>query len=85
MNEELNEKAIEASMNRERSDPRPISAKQPNQPQLPATSSGADVEAFLDRVNALDPAVKAGDRGRLRSRCHDELAADLGQSLPPPG
>jgi hypothetical protein len=65
MNEELNEKAIEASMNKERSDPPPIPAKDANKPQHPATSSRADVDAFLDRVRALDPAVKAGGRGRL--------------------
>jgi hypothetical protein len=31
----------------------------------PATSSRADVEAFLGQVAALDPAVKGSERGRL--------------------
>jgi hypothetical protein len=40
-------------------------AKEPNRTQQPATSSRADIQAFLGQVGALDPAVKAGERGRL--------------------
>jgi hypothetical protein len=37
----------------------------PTQAQQPATSSRADLDAFLSQVRALDPAVKSGERGRL--------------------
>jgi hypothetical protein len=33
--------------------------------QRPATPSRADIDAFLGQVRALDPTVKAGQRGRL--------------------
>jgi hypothetical protein len=52
-------------MSRDRSEPAPMPAKEPNRTQQPATSSRADIEAFLGQVGALDPAVKAGERGRL--------------------
>jgi hypothetical protein len=52
-------------MNKNRSEPPSIPVKQPNQPQQPSTSSRADIEAFLDQVRMLDPAVKSGERGRL--------------------
>ena len=52
-------------MGKDRSEPAPMPATEPNQTQQPATSSRADVEAFLDQVGALDPAVKARERGRL--------------------
>jgi len=50
-------------MNKDRSEPAPIPAKAPN--RQPTTSSHADVEAFLRQVGALNPAVKASERGRL--------------------
>jgi hypothetical protein len=52
-------------MSRDRSEPAPMPAKEPNRTQQPATSSRADIQAFLGQVGALDPAVKAGGRGRL--------------------
>ena len=52
-------------MKKDRSEPAPMPAKEPNRSQQPATSSRADIEAFLGQVGALDPAVKAGERGRL--------------------
>jgi len=52
-------------MSKDRSEPAPIPATEPNPTQQPATSSRADMEAFLGRVGALDPTVKAGERGRL--------------------
>jgi hypothetical protein len=33
--------------------------------QRPAASSRADIEAFLNRVRAIEPALKSGERGRL--------------------
>ena len=51
-------------MSKDRSEPKSIPAKQPNQ-QQPSTSSRADIEAFLGQVKTLDPAVKSGERGRL--------------------
>ena len=52
-------------MSKDRSEPAPLPATEPNRTQQPAASSRADIEAFLGRVGALDPAVKAGERGRL--------------------
>jgi hypothetical protein len=52
-------------MSKDRSEPAPIPATEPNRTQQPATSSRADIEAFLGRLGALDPTVKAGERGRL--------------------
>ena len=52
-------------MNKDRSEPAPMPATEPNRTQQPATSSRADVEAFLGQVAALDPAVKGSERGRL--------------------
>src|ERR1700728_4446527 len=52
-------------MSKDRSEPAPLPATEPNRTQQPATSSRADIEAFLGRLGALDPAVKAGQRGRL--------------------
>ena len=52
-------------MSTERSDRPSISTTEPNQPQQPSTSSRAEIEAFLGQARALDPAVKAGERGRL--------------------
>jgi hypothetical protein len=49
-------------MSKDQSEP-PIPVKQPNQPEQP--SPRADIEAFLGQVRALDPAVKAAERGRL--------------------
>src|SRR5262249_823084 len=51
----------------DRSEPPSIPVKQPNQPQQPPTSSRADIEACLDQVRMLNPAVKSGERGRLIS------------------
>ncbi len=42
-----------------------LPATEPNRTQQPATSSRADIEAFLGEVGALDPAVKTGERGRV--------------------
>ena len=52
-------------MSKGRSEAAPMPAIEPNRTQQPATSSRADIEAFLGQVGALDPAVKAGERGRL--------------------
>ena len=52
-------------MSKDRSDPQPIPATEPNRTQQPATSSRADIDAFLGQVAALDPAVKGSERGRL--------------------
>src|SRR6476619_3452892 len=52
-------------MSKDRSEPEPLPAPEPNRTQQPAASSRADIEAFLGRVGALDPAVKASQRGRL--------------------
>src|ERR1700737_98192 len=52
-------------MSKDRSEPAPIPATEPNRTQQPATSSRADIGAFLGRLAALDPKVTAGERGRL--------------------
>ena len=52
-------------MSKDRSEPAPMPTTKPNRTQQPATSSRADIEAFLGQVGALDPAVKASERGRL--------------------
>jgi len=52
-------------MTKDRSERVPIPATEPNRTQRLATSSRADIEAFLGQVRALDPAVKTGERGRL--------------------
>ena len=52
-------------MSKDRSEPAPIPATEPNRTQQPASSSRADIEAFLGRLGTLDPKVKAGERGRL--------------------
>jgi hypothetical protein len=51
-------------MSKDRSEPPSIPIKT-TQAQQPSTSSRADIEAFLGQVRALDPAAKAGERGRL--------------------
>jgi hypothetical protein len=51
-------------MNNDRSEPAPIPATEPNRTQQPTASSRVDIEAFLGRVGALDPAVKAGERAK---------------------
>jgi len=48
-------------MSNERSDRAPA----PTQDRNPATTSRGEIDAFLNRVSALGPAVKAGPRGRL--------------------
>src|SRR6185437_11519851 len=52
-------------MNKDRSEAAPMPATERNPTQLPATSSRADIDAFLGQVGALDPVVKASERGRL--------------------
>ena len=52
-------------MSKDRSEPAPTPVTEPNRTQQPAASSRADFEAFLGQVRALDPAVKASERGRL--------------------
>ena len=52
-------------MNKDRSEAAPMPATEPNRTQQPATSSRADIDAFLGQVGALDPVVKASERGRL--------------------
>src|ERR1700730_8596319 len=52
-------------MSKDRSEPAPLPATESNRTQQPAASSRADIEAFLGRVGALDPPVKASERGRL--------------------
>ena len=52
-------------MSKDRSEPAPMPETKPNRTQRPATSSRADIEAFLGQVGALDPVVKASQRGRL--------------------
>jgi len=52
-------------MSKDRSEPAPMPTTEPNRTQQPATSSRAEIEAFLGQVGALDPAVKASERGRL--------------------
>ena len=71
-------------MSKDRSEPPSIPIK-PTQAQQPSTSSRAHIEAFLGQVRALDPAVKARERGRLRARRYDEPTTYLGPSLSPSG
>src|SRR5262249_17873876 len=52
-------------MSKDRSEPVPMPATEPNRAQQPAVSSRTDIEAFPGQVGALDPAVKASERGRL--------------------
>src|SRR6516162_9296038 len=52
-------------MSKDRSEAAPMPATEPNRTQQPATSSRADIDAFLGQVGALDPVVKASERGRL--------------------
>ena len=52
-------------MSKGRSEAAPMPATEPNRTQQPATSSRADINAFLGQVGALDLAVKASERGRL--------------------
>jgi hypothetical protein len=52
-------------MSKDRSEPAQKPATEPNRTPRPATSSRADIEAFLGQVGALDPVVKASQRGRL--------------------
>jgi hypothetical protein len=58
------------SMSKDRSDHTPAPTQQPPRPdaadnQAPAATSRAEIDAFLDRVNALGPAAEPGKRGRL--------------------
>jgi hypothetical protein len=56
-------------MSKERFDRAPVSAQQPGydagSDRAPATTSRAEIDAFLDHVKALGPAAKSGKRGRL--------------------
>jgi hypothetical protein len=52
-------------MSKDQSESPPFSAQEPNKPVQPSMSSRADIDAFLGQIRALDPAVKAGERGRL--------------------
>ena len=52
-------------MKKDRSEPAPIPATETNRSHQPATSPRAEIEAFLGLVGALDPTVRAGERGRL--------------------
>ena len=52
-------------MSKDRSEPAPIPATSQTGRNNRANSSRADVETFLGRLGALDPTVKAGERGRL--------------------
>ena len=56
-------------MSKDRSGGTPAPSHDPTQSRAPdraaPASSRAELEAFLARVNTLDPAVKAGGRGRL--------------------
>jgi hypothetical protein len=48
-------------MSKHRPEPSPITATA----QQPVASSHAEIEAFLGHVKALDPSIKASERGRL--------------------
>ena len=55
-------------MNKDRSDAAPAPAQQPSQnsnAKAPAATSRAEIDAFLGRVDALAPAAKGNQRGRL--------------------
>ena len=53
-------------MTKDQSGPPPVPRTEPDQKQQPAaTSSQAELDAFLGQVKALDAAVKAGEPGRL--------------------
>jgi hypothetical protein len=56
-------------MSKERFDRAPVSAQQPGydagSDRAPATTSRAEIDAFLDHLKALGPAAKSGKRGRL--------------------
>ena len=52
-------------MSKDQSERPPFSAQEPNKPVQPSMSSRADLDAFLGQIKALDPAIKAGERGRL--------------------
>jgi len=55
-------------MSNDRSDRAPAPAPQPRDganDQTPAATSRAEIDAFLNRVNALGPATEPGKRGRL--------------------
>jgi len=58
-----------SAMSKDRSGGTPAPSQDPTQSRAPdraaPASSRAELEAFLARVNTLDPAVKAGARGRL--------------------
>jgi hypothetical protein len=65
--------AIRAPMSKERSDQAPAPSQDPSlnpsrsvpDERSPAASSRAEIDAFLNHIKALDPAVKASGRGRL--------------------
>jgi hypothetical protein len=56
-------------MNKDRTDPTPAPTLQSSQKSTsagtPAATSRAEIDAFLSQVNALGPAAKGGQRGRL--------------------
>src|SRR3974390_367923 len=52
-------------MSKDRSEAVQMPATEPNRTPQAATSSRADIDAFLGQVGALGPVVKAGERGRL--------------------
>src|SRR5580700_10186715 len=56
-------------MNKERTGQAPAPSTDPTRSRspdpAPAASSRAELDAFLNQVNALGPAVKSGSRGRL--------------------
>jgi hypothetical protein len=52
-------------MSKVRSEAAQTPATEPSRTPQPATSSRADIDAFLGQVGALDAVVKAGERGRL--------------------
>ena len=66
-------------MSKDRSEPAPMPVTEPNRTRQPATSSRADIEAFLGQVGALDPAVKAGELPATAD--YKELAYFLYSSL----
>jgi hypothetical protein len=56
-------------MSKDRSDRPPVPTQRPTEKSTdapaPTATSRADIDAFLNRVNTLGPAVTAGQRGRL--------------------